>query len=421
MEKENLHPDPRQVDYQEDEINLVDLIYPVYKRRTFLITFCILVVAAVAFISIKMEKTYQATAVILPEAKETGGAGELKAAFLEQFGVAGLGGSAGTSAEMFEAVLNSKELARSVARRYDYSYVRGIGNRDEKAAVGAIAGGISVTRSRKEPTLSVSFRANDPIMASDLANTYIIALDEYNRSSMVTSAQRLRKYIEKRLAAANGELEEAQDQLRKFQEQNRAISISKQAEATLEVLSELEQKRVALEVEKAAKEKFFRGPHIEIEQLNAQMKALQKNLDRLTYSEEGKIAIDRGKGKVEFYIPLTHIPSLSFDESRLLLNVKAKTGVVTMLTTQLEQAKLDEAKDMPTINVLDWAVAPERPIKPKLKLNLILGIVVALFVGIFLVFIMEFSRKMDEDPETSPRWREIKSGLLFFGRKNKEE
>jgi len=83
-----------------------------------------------------------------------------------------------------------------------------------------------------------------------------------------------------------------------------------------------------------------------------------------------------------------------------------------MLATQLEQARLEETKDMPTINVLDWAMAPERPIKPKLRLNLILGFVVALFVGIFLIFFLEYLRRMDEDPETSPKWREIKQGLF---------
>jgi len=248
-------------------------------------------------------------------------------------------------------------------------------------------------------------------VAADLANTYIVELDKYNRTNMVTSAQRLRKYIEERLQAANAELELAQQELRKFQEQNRAISISKQAEATLKVLSELEARRVALEVQKAAKEKFYRGQHLEIEQLNAQMEAIQKNINRLTYSEEPRVPVEREKGKVEFYIPLTCIPALNFDESRLLLKVKAKTGVVTMLTTQLEQAKLDEARDMPTINVLDRAHPPERPIKPRLKLNILLGAVVALFLGIFLIFFLEYTHRVGQDPETSPKWQEIKDGL----------
>ena len=413
---------PDHYDYDEDEIRLIDLIYPIYKHRRFLILFCFVVVVAVAVISFTMSKTYEATGVILPEPKETGVGGELKAAFLEQFGVAGITSSAATPAEVFEAILKSQELARQVLYRYNYFRNKGVIRDKEDEAVKSFVESIKVKKSRNEPTLSVSVQASSPVFAADIANTYIIELDKYNRENTLTSTKRLRKYIERRLEAAETELDEAQQDLREFQEEHKAISISKQAEATLNVLSEMEAQRVALEVEKAAKEKFYTGPHIEIEQLKAKMEALQKNIDRLTYSKEEKVPVEREEGKVEFYIPLTRIPALNFDESKLLLKVKAKTGVVSMLTTQLEQARLEEAKDMPTIHALDWARPPEKPVKPKLKLNVILGFVVSLFLGIFLVFFLEFMERMDQDPETSSKWREIKTGLrnmIPFLRKKK--
>jgi len=414
----NAYPDA------DDEINLIDLIYPIYKRRRFLIFFCFIVVVLTGIITLKMSKTYQATTVILPETTEGAGAGELKAAFLEQFGVAGLSGGSTAPSEVFEAVLKSKELAKQVFKRYDYASVMGIPQGRIETAAKSFGETLDVKKERMEPTLSLSIQSSDPYLAADLANTYVIELDKYNRVDMVTSARRLRKYIEKRLEAANRELEQAQEDLRNFQEKHKAISISKQAEATLEVLGEMEARRVELEIQLAAKKKFYRGTHIEIEQLKAQIAALQKNIDRLTYSEKPKIGIEREKGRVEFYIPLTQIPALNFDESRLLLKVKAKTGVVTMLTTQIEQAKLDEAKDLPTINVLDWAAPPDRPIKPKLKLNIILGFVVALFLGIFLIFLLEYTSRLNQDPESSPKWREIKKGLRnpihFFFKKTKD-
>ncbi len=396
-------------DEMDDEINLIDFVYPLYRRRKFLILFVIGVVGAVGILSITVPKTYEATAIILPEAKGGSGSIEMKAAFLEQFGISGLGGTTATPAEVFESVLKSQDLARGVLTRYNYFFTTGI--TEEKAAKG-FASMIKIEKPRNQPTLSVSIQSHDPVTAADLANTYIAELDKYNRTNTITSAQRLRKYVEERLDAANTELENAQQDLRKFQEENKAVSISKQAEATLKVLSELEAQRVALEVEMAAKEEFYRGPHLEIEQLKAQMEAIQKNIDRLTYSKEPTVSVESDKGKVEFYIPLTQIPGLNFDESRLLLTVKAKTQVVTMLTTQLEQAKLDEARDMPTINVLDWAEPPERPIKPRLRLNILLGAVVSLFVGIVAVFLLEYTHKVGQDPDTSPKWQEMKKGVL---------
>jgi uncharacterized protein involved in exopolysaccharide biosynthesis len=99
--------------------------------------------------------------------------------------------------------------------------------------------------------------------------------------------------------------------------------------------------------------------------------------------------------------------------------VQAKTSVVTLLTTQLEQAKLDEAKDIPTINVLEWADTPTVPVKPKITRNIILSLIAGLFLGTFIVFIIEFLEHMDKDPETAPKWLEMKNSVkgLFNFRK----
>jgi len=397
----------------DDEINLVDLLYPIYKRRKFLMVFCLAVTIAVGIVSILSPKTYNATAVILPISNQDSSLTKaLTSTFLEQFGVSGLGSTASNPSVVFEAVLKSNELAANVLRRYDYFSRMGINKKSENRIVKSFAESVNVTTSKKDTTISVSIQSHDPVFASDLANSYVKELDRYNLNNSFTSARSLREYIEKRMDEADKELDQAQVKLREFQEKNRAVSITQQAEATLKVLGDMESRRVALEVEKATKEKFYKGPHIQIEQLEAQMEALRKNIDSLTYSKESSVPVELEQGKVEFYIPLTRIPGLNFDESKLLLKVKAKTGVVTLLTTQLEQAKLDEAKDMPTIKVLEWSYPPEKPVKPKIRMNIILSLVVSLFLGIFIVFFMEFMHRMDQDPETAPKWLEMKKGVV---------
>ena len=400
-------------DQYDDEINLIDLLYPIYKRRRFLIYFSVAIALAIGIWSFFLPKIYQATAVILPQTSERSASlsQSLTSTFLEQFGVSGLVSSGSTPSAVFQAVLKSNELAMDVLNRYDYFSIMGINQDSKKKTAKSFAGQLSVTSSKTDSTITVNIQSKDPIFAADMANSYVKALDRYNQTNTFTSARYLREYIEKRLYEADKELDIAQQELRDFQEKNKAVSISDQAKATLEVLADMEAQRVAIEVEKAAKEKFYKGPHREIEQLEAQMEALQKNIDRLTYSEETSVPIETEKGRVEFYIPLSRIPALNFDESKLLLKVKAKTGVVTMLTTQLEQARLEEAKDIPTINYLEWAGPPEKPVKPRIKMNIILGFIVALFLGIFIIFFMEFIQRMDQEPETAPKWLEMKKGF----------
>jgi tyrosine-protein kinase Etk/Wzc len=401
----------------DDEINLIDLIYPIYKKRKFLIRFCLGIAIAVGIVSFFLPKTYEATAIILPATDESGASLSqgLASTFLEQFGMSGLIGNSSTdSSAMFEAVLKGNELAEEVLRRYDYLSIMGINKYGEKKTIKSFAGTVQVTKSKDDPSMSIAIQSHDPVFAANLVNSYVRELNKYNLNNSFTSTRYFREYIEQRMDEAERELDQAQAELREFQEKNSAISISQQAKATLNVLGEMQSKLITLEVDKAAKEKFYKGSHIQIEQLDAQMEALRKNIDQLTYSQEGSVAIEKEGGKIEFYIPLKSMPGLNFDESKMLLKVEAKTGVVTLLTTQLEQAKLDEAKDMPTINVLEWAYPPMTPVKPKLVLNVILSLVVGMFLGIFIVFFMEFIERMDQDPETMPKWMEIKNGIVSF-------
>ena len=398
--------------YDDDEINLIDFIHPIYKGCKFLIIFCLTITFFTGVISVFSEKLYNAKAVILPEVGDTNNDTGVKAAFLEQFGIAGLGGAQTTSSAVFGAVLKSKELAWGVLSRYDYYYVAGIVQEDDKKKLAkGFSEDVIVLESKDDPSISISMQVNDPVLASDIANSYVQALDEYNLANSYTSTRRLREYIENRLIVADEELDSAQKGLREFQEKNKAISINKQAAATLNVLEELEKQRVSLELEKAAKEKFRKGPHIEIEQLDAQIEAVNKNIDRLTSSENSTVPLEKEKGKVEFYVPLIKIPALNYDESKLLLKVKAKTAVITMLTTQLEQAKLDETKDMPTLNILESAAPPEKPIKPKKKLYIMLGFLISFSVGVLLLYLIDFIKKLDHHFQSSSKWQEIKYGI----------
>ena len=65
-------------------------------------------------------------------------------------------------------------------------------------------------------------------------------------------------------------------------------------------------------------------------------------------------------------------------------NVKVQETVYTLLTQQLEQAKIAEARDMPTVQALDRAVSADRKSKPKTIFNMAVAGITSLFVGILL-------------------------------------
>ena len=66
----------------------------------------------------------------------------------------------------------------------------------------------------------------------------------------------------------------------------------------------------------------------------------------------------------------------------------------TMLTSQYEQAKIAEARDTPSVQVLDQGVPAEKKSRPRIGLNMVIAGVLALFLGIFLAFFLEYLERV---------------------------
>lgn len=89
---------------------------------------------------------------------------------------------------------------------------------------------------------------------------------------------------------------------------------------------------------------------------------------------------------------------------RLTRDVKVQEGVYSLLTSQFEQAKIAEARDMPSVQILDRAVPAERKSKPITVLNMAIAGTVSLFVGILLAFFLEYVG----DIKKREGWQEVK-------------
>jgi uncharacterized protein involved in exopolysaccharide biosynthesis len=96
----------------------------------------------------------------------------------------------------------------------------------------------------------------------------------------------------------------------------------------------------------------------------------------------------------DFSVPFTRVPEVGLELARLMREVKIQDTVVTLLTQQLEQTRIAEAKDLPIVQILDRAVPAERHVKPSMRSNLMLAGVVSLFLGVMLAFTLNYFRRM---------------------------
>lgn len=99
----------------------------------------------------------------------------------------------------------------------------------------------------------------------------------------------------------------------------------------------------------------------------------------------------------EYQKKLSKLPELGLTLSKLMRDVKVQETIYTMLLSQYEQAKIDETKEVVNVSVLDPAVPPLKKSKPSTVLNVLIAGVSSIFLGIFLVFFLNFLENIKKE------------------------
>lgn len=119
------------------------------------------------------------------------------------------------------------------------------------------------------------------------------------------------------------------------------------------------------------------------------LKYIQEELPRV----ESELKIVEGKLKLSPRSASGFSFGGSIGVSGIQRDYEIYNSVYTMLRKELESTKLEASKEIPPFSVIDKAVKPDSPIKPKIKLNTMIGFVLGLFIGIFVAFFQEYWEK----------------------------
>jgi len=106
-------------------------------------------------------------------------------------------------------------------------------------------------------------------------------------------------------------------------------------------------------------------------------------------AQDTEVAADDGNRGADFAVSLGSIPATGIDLARLVRDAKIQETIYTLLTQQLEQVKIAEARDTPTVRVLDRAVPPEWKSRPSVPKYTATAGLLSLLLGLSLAFVLE--------------------------------
>ena len=87
---------------------------------------------------------------------------------------------------------------------------------------------------------------------------------------------------------------------------------------------------------------------------------------------------------------LEALPEKSLKLARLMRKRQSDEKIYIMLQEKYQESRITEVGQLGNVRIIDPAIAPKYPVKPRKKLNLILGMLVGLGLGVGIAFVMEY-------------------------------
>jgi uncharacterized protein involved in exopolysaccharide biosynthesis len=373
-----------------EEVNLLDYLATIWRFRILVAAVWIALVAATAIVSLVMPKVYVSTTRLLPPRESSTGSllgalGGLTQALPVPTGLP----STAPNRDLVVSALYSRTVAESVVRRFNLQ------ERYEKLyveeAIRELQQNRTTIETTKEGAIVITVEDWDPKLAAEMANSFAEQADRVLAKSGIGEAGRQAKYVAEQLTRTRAELDASENALRKFQEKNRAIVLETQTRGAIEAAARLKGEIIAAEVQLEVTRQFMTDASPDVVGLRQRIGEMKRQLAEMQYGDGGGAykanGAVRAADRPDFHVPFSRVPEVGLDLVRLTRDVKVQETLVLLLTQQLEQARLTEAKDLPIVQILDRAVPAELHARPRLLLYVAVaavgGAVIAVFVALF--------------------------------------
>jgi len=298
-----------------------------------------------------------------------------------------------TPGAVFVGILQSRRVSQSLVARFDL--IHHYKKQFIEDACKQLDADTDIRENLKSGIITVSVQADNPVLASNIAQGYIEELDSVVTHNSTSAARRERIFLEARLKEIKQDLDDSAKALSQFSTKNKTIDISSQGKAMVESGLKLQDEMAVARSELAGLQQAYSEDNVRVRAAKARIAELQQQMDKMMGStgEPGPDASDSA------YPSVSELPALGLTYYDLERKMSVEEVLWVALTKQYEAAKVQEAKEIPTVRVLDAANVPQRKSSPHISVIMILGTLLALsaaFIAVLTVSVWERTDARDE-------------------------
>jgi len=324
----------------------------VWKRRGRILALSVAASLIALGVTFVLPKTYRAEASILPpEGSNLFVNLAVGYQSLKKFTQTGMLGEYHTPADVFRGILQSRSVRNEVIQRFDLQKV--YRQKSPEKTLRILTKRTKVTL-YPDGTITLTVVDRDPRRAADMAAAYIEQLDRVNITQLSIKARRMRAVLERRVHEADSLLRATEHDLERYQRSRHTAVPASFDAGSVQAAADLMARKIALEVRLGVLHSYLAPNSDEIRRTRVELQQLQRNLDQL--------------------------PAIQNELVRRIRDQQIQQRVLEFLASELEQARIREQRDTPTVQVLDLPTVPERHATPKHGTTTVVTLLVSLVV-----------------------------------------
>lgn len=381
------------------EINLLDSLEAVIRRKRGILAFALLVAIITAIVSLIVPKKYESRAVLMPPSSSAASMLNkvAKNIPLGKLGGAGLLGGSGQNdlTNVYLAILSSRTLRSEMIRKFNLVHVYKF-DKAKKYYVEDVLKEVNRHVSSDisdEGTILIFTEDEDPVRAADMANFMANYLNEVYKTLTTQKDKSYRLFVEGRVNIAKKDLQKAEADLLEFQKKNRMVDIEEQSKASIEAGSQLEAQYRLAELNLDIYRKMYTEDNPKIREQLTGLRSLEK--------QKNQLSTDRTS---DLLIPYRQAPDIAIEYLRLKREFKIQEALTDFLIQQYEEAKFEESKNTPYVQVLDPGVPAQRRSFPHRSKMVLIAFFSSVLAGSFLTLFMDYLEKFKrKNPEESAK------------------
>jgi len=388
-----------------------------WENRRTLADVAVLAFVLSAVIAFCIPNQYQSSARIMPP-EQAGGSAAMLAALAGRGSAAsglanlagGLLGAHGNGA-LFVSLLRSGTIGGHLIDRFHLQQV--YHKRYVEDTAKKLARKTEISEDAKSGVITVVVEDTDRGRARDLAQAYVDELNALVVKVNTSSARREREFIEERLRTVDHDLQQAQAEMSEFSTKNTAIDIKEQTRAMVDAGARLQGQLIASESELDSLQQIYGNQNVRVRAAEARVGVLRRELGRESNGIDSQSSEQSGDA-AHPYPALRQLPALAVPWANLYRRVRIQETVYELLSAQYETARIEEAKSIPTVSVIDSPGWPERKSSPHRFLIILVATILALVASSLFLLAQRSWLVIQESDARKILAREMAASLMHY-------